>query len=141
MLPENLKIAKCCSTCLYTNDKPKLQPDTHASHYTVAKTERWCTLHQCPTVREGVCDDHEPIDKKGGAPAVKRARKQISRLNAINAFKEKIRNNGGEIVTDRHAYRVVDGRVVYYYGGNTNGSYYQLSCKSNSHDNALELKK
>lgn len=142
MNPDELQIAKCCSTCLYTNDKPKLKPENHAAHYMVAKTERWCTLHQCPTVREGYCESYEEIENKGGGPAVKRARKQIARLNAIIAFKEKVRAAGGEIVdSSRHStkyFRIVDGKVGYYYSDLL--SFHPLDCKSSNYDDILQFK-
>ena len=52
-----LKIANCCGNCKYVS-RPK-QPSEHEAYYNVAKTERWCYLHNWYITRETVCDDFE----------------------------------------------------------------------------------
>lgn len=109
-----LNIANCCGTCIWANSahKKKAVIDTHAAHYTVAKTERWCLKHNIPTVREAICHEGYELDnKKGGSPAVKRARSQNIRLEKIIKCKEYVLKNG-PIEFDRRIFMVVDDRLL-----------------------------
>jgi len=85
-----LEIAKCCGTCIHCN-KPK-QPEEHAAHYMVAKTERWCYLNKLNTTRECVCENYEIDTKKGGVRACKRIFSFNDRaeriLKLVNKMKE-----------------------------------------------------
>ena len=137
-----LEIGKCCGTCKHIHkDKPKNNLDTHAAHYMVAKTERWCHKFNIPTSREALCEaGYELENKKGGAPAVKRAQKQVNRLIAILAFKERLIKDGPQII-NRYKYFVENDRVKYAYdwsGKWSEGT--NISCKDNSHDDAIGFK-
>ncbi len=78
-----LEIAKCCGSCKHIN-KPK-EPEDHAAHYTVAKTERWCHKFGIPTMREAYCK--EGYELASGRCAAKtnlgRIQKQNERLQRV----------------------------------------------------------
>lgn len=127
MNPPTLEIAKCCGTCVWTNQKKRPQPEDHAAHYTVAKTERWCQKFNLPTVREAVCPDWELEPKKGGAPAVKRARRQNERLAAILRLKERLLRD--KIAAwEGYKFKIENDYVVFCYPNSDN--WYRVSCKS-----------
>lgn len=66
-----LTFAPCCGNCVHVS-RPKNPSDTHSPHYEVAKTERWCYLHNWYVTRETGCEDFEENPKSGGIPACKR---------------------------------------------------------------------
>jgi len=59
--PVEIKLGNSCGSCIHSN-RPKT-PRAHAAHYEVAKTERWCFLHNCHITRETTCDDHEGVNR------------------------------------------------------------------------------
>ena len=129
-----LQIAKCCGTCISANEKKRDIPEDHAPHYAVAKTERWCSKFKIPTVREAVCDEWTLCEKRGGAPAVKRALSQNRRLAKIIKLHERLEKEP-EVFWKRYAFALVDGRVNYRWDG---GSFWHLvSCKENAFDDFL----
>lgn len=139
MKPPVLETAKCCGACVWTNKKKRPQPEDHAPHYMVAKTERWCEKFSIPTVREAVCPDFELETKRGGAAAVKRALKQNRRLAAIlqlkaRLFQDKI------VVWEGYRFRVENDRVVFSYPNSTKADrWYKMDCKESRFDKFLNL--
>lgn len=137
-----LKISQCCGTCFWANGAhtKKRDIETHAAHYSVAKTERWCAKHGIPTSREAICEDGYELDqKKGGAPAVKRAKKQVERLQKILKAKESIEKTGPVTVRNK-MYVVHDNFLCYVYDWDKpieNRRAWKVSCKENSHDDFL----
>lgn len=85
-----LKIASCCGNCKHVS-RPK-QPSEHEAYYSVAKTERWCYLHNWYITRETVCDDFELEPKKGGAVACKRVFAFNAKVEKIVALRERMKN-------------------------------------------------
>jgi hypothetical protein len=122
-----------------TVPKKKIEIETHAAHYSVAKTERWCHKLNIPVSRESFCKDenYEMEIKKGGVPAVKRANSQIRRLEKILKLKEKILKDG-PIEYENKRYIISDERVCYVYcNWNDNRPSY-VSCKDNSSDEFMK---
>lgn len=139
-----LKISQCCGTCFWANgaNQKKREVETHAAHYSVAKTERWCLKHNIPTSREAICESGYELDsKKGGAPAVKRAKKQVERLQKILKAKEFIQKNG-PVVERGKTYVIHKDRLCYLYDWDKEKPIddrraWNVSCKENSHDDFL----
>ena len=139
-----LKISSCCGTCFWANGAhtKKREVETHAAHYSIAKTERWCAKHNIPTSREAVCENGYEIDqKKGGAPAVKRAKKQVEHLQKILKAKTFIETNG-PIVVGNKTYIISNDRLCYLYDWDkdkpiNDRKAWSVSCKENSHDDFL----
>jgi hypothetical protein len=92
-----LKISSCCGACKYSN-KPKTPDETHAPHYTIAKTERWCFKHEVHTIREATCTDFEMETKKGAVPAYKRILTFNKKLSNIIRIKEWMQQNSIEVL-------------------------------------------
>ena len=86
-----LKIANCCGNCKHVS-RPKQPSETHEAYYNVAKTERWCYLHNWHITRETVCDDFELEPKKGGASACKRVFAFNKKVETITALRERMKN-------------------------------------------------
>lgn len=129
-----LQIAKCCGTCISANEKKRDIPGDHAPHYTVAKTERWCSKFKIPTVREAVCDEWTLCEKRGGEPAVKRALSQNRRLAEIVKLHKRLEKEP-VIFWRSYAFSLINGRVNYRWG---NGSvWHQVSCKESAFDEFL----
>ena len=122
-----LGFGRCCGNCVHCN-RPK-QPQDHEAHYMVAKTERWCYKHKCHITREAVCDSFELEEKKGGVPAVKRARKFNERAGRIIALMERMKSFGIEELDyygtiycihndwlyEKHSYKNSFGEIEHYY--------------------------
>lgn len=137
MTRPTLETAKCCGSCVWTNKKKRPQPEDHAPHYTVAKTERWCEKFNIPTVREAVCTDFELEPKRGGAAAVKRALKQNRRLAAILELKARLEKEK-KITWEGHLLRIENDLVVYAYRDASYG-WHKMSCKTSTFDELLNL--
>lgn len=90
---KELNYAICCGNCIHSS-RPK-NPDDHAPHYYVAKTERWCYLNHCFITRELCCESYDPDIKKGGIPAAKRVLAFNKKLDLLRIFEEKL--NGRKI--------------------------------------------
>lgn len=136
-----LEIAKCCGTCAGANHKARPQPQDHAPHYMIAKTERWCQKHSIPTVREAVCPDWELEPKKGGVPAVKRALRQNLRLQAILKLKEQLYNDK-VLVWEGYRFEIEKDYVVYSrWISDSNGYTHRISCKESRFDRLLRQRR
>ena len=126
----NISFAKCCGNCVHTS-KPK-KPDTHAAHYDVAKTERWCYLHNIYITRETVCDDFSWETKKGGVPACKRVFKFNEKLLLLRELQSKLKNlnllNTEIKVADR-VFVVREGVNYIEYGYSDGRLWGRYSCK------------
>lgn len=85
-----LEIAKCCGNCKHVS-RPKTPNETHEAYYNVAKTERWCYLHNWYITRETVCNDFELEPKKGGAVACKRVFAFNTKAEKIIALRERMK--------------------------------------------------
>lgn len=132
----DLKIGVCCSTCEYSS-KPKSPTDTHAAHYTVAKTERWCFLHNCNIVRESCCESYNVSNNAGRS--IKRVLKFNERLELIKQVSDKIGDKQVLIAYGciKRLYMNCDGYLSYKYDIN-NGRSYRISSKENSHDKYMK---
>lgn len=134
-----IKIAQCCGTCVWTNQKKRPKPEDHAPHYTIAKTERWCEKFGIPTVREAVCDKWELELKRGGAAAVKRALSQNRRLRAILELRDRLLRDK-IAVWNGYRFKIQNDRVVYSYPNSLpTDSWYRMSCKENRFDKFLTI--
>jgi len=127
-----LKIGSSCGSCIHAN-KPKKPSETHAAHYEVAKTERWCFKHNCHVTRETVCDDHEGITK-----AAKTAFTRVLNFNKrIETVKRVVELLGDkEMKLSYYTYYVKDNWLHYKFNDFNYES--KLSTKSASHDRDLE---
>lgn len=126
----NLSFAKCCGNCIHAS-KPR-KPDNHAAHYDVAKTERWCYLHNVHITRETVCDDFSWETKKGGVPACKRVFKFNEKLLLLREVQRKFKElnllNKEMVIKSRFV--VVCANVNYVLYGYQSGKYCgRMSCK------------
>ena len=108
-----LKVGNSCGSCLNSN-KPK-KPREHAAHYEVAKTERWCFLHNCHVTRECTCEDYKGINSS--------AKSSFTRITGFNKRVEIIRLIVSKI-EDKKIY--VDDKIFFaknnwlYYSYKTN---------------------
>ena len=84
-----LTCGTCCGTCTHSS-KPKNPVSTHAAHYDVSKTERWCFKHNQNITRETVCVDYVFDKKSAGARAAARAFSFNNRARAVLALGEKL---------------------------------------------------
>ena len=98
-----LLLAKCCGSCKHVN-KPK-QPENHAPHYFVAKTERWCYKYEMHVTRESYCAEGYELEvKKGASPAFKRILKFNEKLIKIIKIKEWMVKNNIKELKDNEPY-------------------------------------
>lgn len=127
-----LEIAKCCSSCIHSS-RPKQPDETHAAHYTVAKTERWCFKHNCHITRECVCDDFEGFTK-AAKTCLSRVVNFNQRLKLIKEITELI----GERSIDIGYYKFYkkDGYLCYTYGDSSFRS--KVDSKSKNNDRQLK---
>lgn len=132
-----LKVAKCCGSCLHSN-RPKA-PREHAAHYEVAKTERWCYKHSCHIIRESCCDDHEGINRA--------SKTNFSRITKFNERAKRVRIimnvMGNKKITiklgETKTFFVKDGWLKYEYEGFFNIKPIFVNTKNSSHDKYFEI--
>jgi len=106
-----LKLGTSCGSCIHTN-RPK-KPREHAAHYEVAKTERWCFLHNCHVTRETTCDDHEGVNR-AAKTAFTRTKNYNERLVLIKEVVELL--GGEEIKINDYTFYVENNWLKYYWG-------------------------
>lgn len=131
-----IRLGNSCGSCIHSN-RPKT-PDTHAAHYEVAKTERWCFKHSCHITRESTCDDHEGVSRAAKTAFTKLV-KYNQRLNRIREVMvlmgdKEVRIGDG---TGSKTYYVSNNGLKYYYGTNKNYEH-NLSSKESSTDRKLD---
>ena len=130
LMQVNISFAKCCGNCMHAS-KPK-KPDTHAAHYDVAKTERWCYLHNIYITRETVCDDFSWETKKGGVPACKRILKFNEKLLLLRKIQRKFKKLNllnVEMKINNRFVMVCEGINYVPYGYHSGKYCGRLSCK------------
>lgn len=117
----HLRLSKCCGTCIHVN-KPK-QPEDHAAHYTVAKTQRWCYKNNIMTTRECICDDYEMIQSRGAISSAKRVFNFNDRAERIKKLAKFFEISGvGIIYKGSNHYKAENGWL--YYGWTSKSSIY-----------------
>ncbi len=128
-----LKIGNSCGSCLNSN-KPK-KPREHAAHYEVAKTERWCFLHNCHVTRECTCDNYTGVCTSAKT-SFTRAINFNKRLEIIREIISKM--NDREIQIDGETFYVKNNWLYYTYDTsrkNPDGTYYFEHRVNTKHDN------
>ena len=134
-----LKLGNSCGSCIHSN-RPK-KPRDHAAHYEVAKTERWCYLHNCHITRETTCDNYEGINRA--------AKTALTRTKTYNERRLKILElvellGDKKIITNSYIYFVENGWISYVYGKSIddfNSNYrsvWKLSSKESSTNRKIQ---
>jgi hypothetical protein len=123
----NLRVSECCGTCIHVNS-PNI-PEDHAAHYMVAKSERWCSKNNIPTMKEAVCDNYE-LNTKGASRKFGRIKKQNERLQKIIEIKEYMMSNRiDKIESHNKKFYIQNDRVVYEFTTYDWSSVYYVSIK------------
>lgn len=135
-----LRMGTSCGSCIHTN-KPK-KPREHAAHYEVAKTERWCFLHDKHVTRETTCDDHEGVSR-AAKTAYTRTKKYNERILVAKKVIKLLEEYGKPLVHNGYVYFIENNWIKYIYGDDVSDiekSHWvrSLSTKEGSTDRILE---